>query len=45
MYHNSYSKCAVSKLCEYGLFHAVTFTLASAQKLRNVTVCSFCYCM
>ena len=29
MCHNSYSKCRVSKLCEYGLFPAVTFTVAS----------------
>jgi len=31
-------------LCEYDLFPAVTFTVASAQKLGNVTLCSLCYC-
>ena len=45
MCNNSYSKCTISKLCEYGLFHEVTFTVTSTQKLGNVTVCALCYCM
>jgi hypothetical protein len=35
MYHNGYSKCTVSKLCEMVCFISVTFTFASTQKLKK----------